>query len=103
MRRRFIASIVILPVSHGGIGMGFFKKLGQHMELMSRMFGHTGITRPDSQVLFLENDIRQAMSRCASCQDTDDCAKWLDEAKEGSSPPEFCRNAAYIEQLRKSA
>ena len=83
--------------------MGFFTKISQHMELMARMFGKTGIAGADSDVVYLENDIRQAMSRCASCQDVGGCMLWLDDAEDGSAPPDFCMNATYIKQLQKTA
>ncbi|MGI9401090.1 MAG: DUF6455 family protein [Rhizobiaceae bacterium] len=83
--------------------MGIFGRLNRHIELMSSMFGKTGITGPDSQVIFLEDEIRRAMSRCTSCQNAEGCSKWLEEAETGSAPPEFCANASYIERLQQSA
>lgn len=83
--------------------MGMFRKIGQQIELMNRLIAGTRIGGSDSQVINLENDIKQAMSLCDSCQDMGGCMKWRDEAGEADAQRQFCTNSARMEQLQRSA
>jgi Family of unknown function (DUF6455) len=80
--------------------MGYFSEFGRHLDLMRRMFRRTGVSNMDVFAAGVDDHVRQAIFRCRSCTKTDACAKWLDSAGQGDAPPDFCKNAAYIERLR---
>lgn len=67
----------------------------QDGDLFRRMIDKTG--RPGKMGFFHEdNQARTAALKCATCECRSQCAKWLAEAEEGATPPEFCPNAAWM-------
>ncbi|GIL02872.1 MAG: hypothetical protein BroJett030_27710 [Alphaproteobacteria bacterium] len=83
--------------------MGIWKRIGEHVELMSAMFARTGALSGERAIGEVEMELKNAIWRCTACAYTDACRDWLEDASQGSPPPAFCPNAGLIERLRASA
>ena len=78
----------------------WFKRFEERGNLLSAMFRRTGASFANADSLVAENTVRQAVGRCLACRDEEACKAWLETAKPGAKPPDFCRNAQLIEALK---
>jgi hypothetical protein len=80
--------------------MKWFKRFGEHGNLLSAMINRTGASFGNTDGLAAENVVRQAINCCLACRSEDECRAWLEIAEPGARPPEFCRNGALLDSLR---
>jgi hypothetical protein len=68
--------------------------LERHGDLMAHMATKVGADLDEAELRGeLAPELRQDMLlSCTACSNPTACAKWLDEAAEGSAPPAYCRN-----------
>lgn len=79
--------------------MTIFSKLDEHLKLFDGMVSRTGVSDRMPHSINEERELRSAIFRCAGCTDTGPCRDWLEKAEQGSSPPDFCRNADLFKRL----
>jgi len=84
--------------------MGFLTRIASHLDLMKEMFRQTGAIGQKGISIYPSPSLRQAISRCSGCENTDACRKWLDFGLEleleNRAPPQFCPNAGYQNSLK---
>lgn len=70
------------------------RTLDRHEDLMSHMAAKVGVDLDEAELRGdLLPELRDDMVlSCTSCADPTSCAKWLEQAADGSAPPAYCRN-----------
>lgn len=98
---------ILLPMPNAGNPtVPASRSLHHHAALLDRMAESLGLDLTDvmAKGALSGEDWRDAVLRCACCDEPDACLYWLhgrDGAPVSESAPEICRNAALFDELQR--
>jgi Family of unknown function (DUF6455) len=69
------------------------------LELRRRMMRALGIRVPHSLTYDEQEQVRETISACSSCNHTDACSEWLTGEPTAGAAPEFCPNRQLFQKL----
>lgn len=82
--------------------MSFFNKLDKHAGLVSGMSDRVGVDWPQAIEKSPEAamEYRNAVLKCAGCNDVAACQGWQASHETAENPPEYCLNGEVFEGLK---
>lgn len=82
--------------------MNWMNRLNERAHLMGRMLDTIGAMKGLPEGIGADTDMETAARRCMSCQETEACARWLEENADGANAPfGTCPNAALFDSWLK--
>jgi hypothetical protein len=100
MHRLFPSILLALYVLEGKIEMGLLSRIGDRLDLMSRMSSVTGVANDREAAISIENGVQGAIWHCLGCRNVEECKQWLASHEEEAAAPDFCANAAMFNMAR---
>jgi len=101
MRLLFPSILLALYVFEGKNEMGLLSRIGDRLDLMSKMSAATCVSRGCESTYAFESGLHNAMWRCVGCRNVDLCKQWLSDHEENAAAPDFCANSTMFNMARE--
>lgn len=76
---------------------------GRHADLMDRMATTVGVDLEEAVLrgLATPSELTDAVLSCTGCTNADHCEGWLGTGESADTTPDYCRNRAFLEDLKE--
>ncbi len=74
-------------------------RIDHDADLFEKMMVKLGVRDEMAELENIGAVYRRAAMRCVDCSAVEECEKWLDEDKQDSEAPKYCRNRALFARL----